>query len=116
MSPASILTSASLARTTDSQGRQRLWKLVSKAAGIGAGMATRAAITKAWTARTGDDPPSNPGDPSVAWSQALAWSVALGVGVAVARTLGQRGAVKAWTEATGQLPPGFGEASPGRAW
>lgn len=116
MFPARILTTAALTRTTDSAGRQRMWKAVSTAAAIAAGMATRTLITKAWTARTGEEPPQNPGDPSVAWPQAIAWSAGLGVGVGVARTLGQRGAAKAWTEATGQLPPGFGEASPGRAW
>jgi hypothetical protein len=94
----------------------KLWTVWSSLAGIAAGMATRTLIQKAWTARTGDDPPSNPADPDVAWPQALAWSAALGVGVGVARTIGQRGAAKAWTEATGELPPGFGEASPGRAW
>lgn len=116
MSLARILTSSSLVRTQDSESRQRMWKLVSTAAAIAAGMATRKLITKAWTARTGQEPPQNPGDPSVNWTEALAWSAGLGVGVGVARTLGQRGAVKAWTEATGELPPGFGEASPGRAW
>lgn len=116
MALARILTATSLTRTSDSKNRQRMWKLVSTAAGVAAGMATRAAITKAWTARTGQSPPQNPADPAVNWSQALAWSAGLGVGVGVARTLGQRGAVKAWTEATGELPPGFGEASPGRAW
>lgn len=113
---ARILNTAALTRTTDPASRQRTWKVVSTAAAIAAGMATRTLITKAWTARTGDEPPQNPGDPSVAWPQALAWSAGLGVGVGVARTLGQRGAAKVWTEATGQLPPGFGEASPGRAW
>lgn len=116
MSLARILTSTSSLRTTDDQSRQRMWKFVSTAAAIAAGMATRTLITKAWTARTGQEPPQNPGDPSVDWTEALAWSAGLGVGVGVARMLGQRGAVKAWTEATGELPPGFGEASPGRAW
>lgn len=111
-----MLTSTLLVRTSDSQSRERMWKLVSTGAAIAAGLATRKLITKAWTARTGQQPPENPGDPSVKWTEALAWSAGLGVGVGVARTLGQRGAVKAWTEATGDLPPGFGEASPGRAW
>lgn len=116
MSLTRILPSIGLARTSDVMNRQRMWKVVSTAAAIAAGMATRSLITKAWTARTGEQPPQNPGDPSVDWTQALAWSAGLGVGVGVARTLGQRGAAKAWTEATGELPPGFGEASPGRAW
>lgn len=116
MSPARILTTTGLARTTGATARQRMWKVVSTAAAIAAGMATRSLITKVWTARTGEAPPENPGDPAVAWPQALAWSAGLGVGVGVARALGQRGAAKAWTEATGELPPGFGEASPGRAW
>lgn len=112
---ASMLT-ARVTDDRDDRARQMLWKAASTLAGVGAGMATRNLVTRAWQSRTGEEPPQNPGDPGVAWTQALAWSVGLGVGVGVARTLAARGAAKAWTEATGELPPGFGEASPGRAW
>lgn len=119
MTPIRHLTSTLAVKMTDSDGdrqQQMLWKALSTLAGVGAGVATRALVTKAWESRTGEEPPQNPGDPAVAWTQALAWSVGLGVGVGVARTVAARGAAKAWTEATGELPPGFGEASPGRAW
>ena len=94
----------------------RLWKAWSTLAGVGAGMAARNLMQKAWERQTGAEPPANPADPGVAWSQALSWSVAVGIGVAIARTVGQRGAAKAWAKQTGELPPGFGESSPGRAW
>ena len=98
------------------RSQARLWKVWSTLAGVGAGVATRNLLQKAWTKRTGEEPPANPADPGVDWVQALLWSAGLGVGVGVARTVAQRGAAKVWTEQTGELPPGFGEASPGRAW
>lgn len=102
------LTTATQLQGRDAEdGRQRLWRLWSTLAGVGAGIATRKLITRAWTARTGQPPPSNPADPSVAWPQALAWSAGLGVGVGVARTLAQRGAARAWVQATGTTPPGL---------
>lgn len=103
-------------RTGPDRRQQRLWKLWSTLAGVGAGVATRMLLQKAWTSRTGQEPPANPADPQVTWPQALTWSAALGVGVGVARTVAARGAARAWSEATGELPPGFGEAAPGRAW
>lgn len=88
-------------------GGQGLWKAWSTLAGVGAGMATRMLVTKAWEARTGAPPPANPADPNVRWPQALAWSAGLGVGIGVARTIAQRGAARAWTAATGAPPPGL---------
>lgn len=96
-------------------GRQRMWKAWSTLAGVGAGVATRMLIQKAWSARTGEAPPDNPADPAVAWPQALAWSAGLGVGVGIARTVAQRGAARAWTRATGGTPPGLTTAATGRA-
>ena len=89
------------------EGSRRLWKAWSTLAGVGAGMATRTLVTKAWEARTGEPPPANPADPAVRWPQALAWSAGLGVGIGVARTVAQRGAARAWTAATGTAPPGL---------
>lgn len=96
---------------TDDRAQQTMWKAWSTLAAVGAGIATRNLVQKMWTNRTGEEPPQNPGDPSVDWPQALAWSVGLGVGVGVARTLGQRGAATAWTKATGDLPPGFARSA-----
>lgn len=116
MTPVRMLSSILPSLTDTGAGQQKLWKVWSTLAGVGAGIGTRKLIQKAWESRTGQAPPNNPADPGVAWPQALAWSASLGVGVGVARTVAQRGAARAWTEATGELPPGFGEASPGRAW
>lgn len=88
-------------------GRQRAWQAWSTLAGVGAGLATRTLIKKLWQARTGEEPPENPADPAVRWSQALGWAVGLGIGVGVARTVAQRGAAKAWEQATGTPPPGI---------
>ena len=103
-----LLTGTLLAQAAkDDRAQRTLWKAWSTLAAVGAGLATRSLVQKVWTSRTGDEPPENPGDPSVDWHEALAWSAGLGVGVGVARTLAQRGAASAWTKATGELPPGF---------
>jgi hypothetical protein len=116
MTPARTLTTMLPLRSDTARRQQRMWKVWSTLAGVAAGIGTRMLLQKAWTARTGEEPPANPATPGVAWPEALAWSAGLGVGVGVARTVAARGAAKVWTEATGELPPGFGEASPGRAW
>ena len=66
------------------------------AAAIGAGVATRTLITKAWTASTGEEPPNDPTAPGVSWQQALTWAAATGVGVGVGRVVGRRFAAKAF--------------------
>ena len=107
-----LLTGTVLAQAADDDRAQKtLWKAWSTLAAVGAGLATRNLVQKAWTNQTGEEPPQNPGDPSVDWHQALAWSAGLGVGVGVARTMAQRGAAKAWTKATGNLPPGFARSA-----
>ena len=115
MLPMYLLTRLLPTRTGGNGGSPKLWKAWSTLAGVGAGMATRMLIQKAWKARTGEEPPANPADPAVAWPQALAWSAGLGVGVGVARTVAQRGAARAWTEATGEMPPGLATSATGRA-
>lgn len=112
MSPLPFLPTA-LSPEDHDDGGQRLWKAWSTLAGVGAGMATRMLVTKAWETRTGEPPPANPADPAVRWSQALAWSAGLGVGIGVARTVAQRGAARAWTAATGTTPPGLGDGGKG---
>lgn len=94
----------------DTVGEDRLWNAASAAAGVAATLAVRRLVSRAWRARTGEDPPSNPAQPGVSWGRAIAWSVATGIGVAVARTVAQRGAARAWARATGEVPPGLQEA------
>lgn len=99
---------------TDRRRKQQLWKVWSTLAGVGAGLATRTLLQKAWESRTGEAPPDNPADPAVAWPAALAWSTGLGVGVGIARTIAQRGAAKVWSDRTGETPPGLTPAVTGR--
>ncbi len=107
-----LVTGTVLAQAASNDRAQKtMWKAWSTLAAVGAGLATRNLVQKMWVKQTGEEPPQNPGDPSVGWHEALAWSAGLGVGVGVARTLGQRGAAKAWTKATGELPPGFARSA-----
>ncbi len=94
----------------DTVGEDRLWNAASAVAGVAATLAVRRLVSRAWQARTGEDPPSNPAQPGVSWAQAITWSVATGIGVAVARTIAQRGAARVWAKATGKVPPGLQEA------
>ena len=86
-----------------------LWRVLTTLAAIATGVATRRLIAAAWGAVAGGDPPRNPAEREVGWSDALAWAVAAGVAVSVARVVARRGAVSAWESATGDLPPGIGD-------
>jgi Protein of unknown function (DUF4235) len=69
-------------------------KAVSALAGAAAAFVTRKAMTFAWTKATGKEPPGKAEDPDVALGEALAWTVVVGIGVAVARVLAVRFAVR----------------------
>lgn len=69
-------------------------KAVSTLAGAAAAFVARKAMTFAWTKATGKEPPGKAEDPDVALGEALAWTVVVGIGVAVARVLAVRFAVR----------------------
>ena len=69
-------------------------KAVSTLAGAAAAFVARKAMTLAWTKATGKEPPGKAEDPDVALGEALAWTVVVGIGVAVARVLAVRFAVR----------------------
>lgn len=88
------------------QGEQdTAYRALSTVAAIGAGILVRNLVSRVWTHTTGEEPPANPADPSVAWRQALGWAVATGAAVGVARVLGRRLAAGAWTKASGKSAP-----------
>ena len=75
--------------------------VVMTAAAIGAGVATRKVCKKLWTKWRGEEPPVNPADSQVSWSDALIWAASVGAAVGVARVLSRRSttaAVRQWKE------------------
>lgn len=112
---ATIATALARTDTGRSTGRKVTWSATQWLAAFGAGLAAKKAITAAWTSSRGTEPPANPADPTVDWTEAVGWSLAIGVGYGVARTLGKRAAAAGWQAATGELPPGFdGDPTDGR--
>ena len=83
----------------DQDTAYRAWSTM---AAIGAGLLTRKLMSRLWTEVTGEDPPANPADPSVAWRDALTWAAATGVAVGVGRVVGRRLAAGAWAKAGGE--------------
>jgi len=69
-------------------------KAISTAAGLAAAFVARKAIGFVWTKVMGREPPGKAEDPDVAIGEALAWTVVLGIGVAVARLLAIRLALR----------------------
>ena len=84
------------------------WKAVSTLAGIAGAMGTRKLTSAVWSAFSSRDaePPLNPADRRIAWSEAVQWAVAAGVGAAQGRLVSQRLAAAGWEAATGDPPPG----------
>jgi hypothetical protein len=86
-----------------------VWKVVSTGVGVLSGVLVRQAIGFGWKKLTSgrEDPPLNPADRRVSWSEGLQWAVASGIGVGVARLVGDRLAARGWEAATGHPPPGI---------
>ena len=54
------------------------------------------ALSRGWRAVRGDDPPTDPEHPDVAWKEALAWAAISGVTVALVGLAARRGAAAGW--------------------
>ncbi len=54
-------------------------------AGMAGAMAVRSAITKAYAARNGTEPPVDPGAEGAGWRQAIGWTALMASGAAVGR-------------------------------
>jgi hypothetical protein len=85
------------------------WKIISTGVGVLSGVLVRQAIGLVWKTVTNDreEPPLNPADRRISWSEGLQWAVASGVGVGIARLVSDRLAARGWEAATGHLPPGI---------
>jgi hypothetical protein len=90
--------------------RQKLaWKVVSMSTGILGGIAVRKVLEALWKTFTSgrEDPPLNPADRRISWSEGLQWAVAAGVGAGIGRLVSERLAAAGWEAATGSPPPGI---------
>jgi hypothetical protein len=82
-----------------------LWMAVMAGATTLAGMAVNRSLDGAWRLAMREDPPDDPGSPSVEWRHAILWTVATGVVVGLGRLLARRGAAAGWELVTGEYPP-----------
>jgi hypothetical protein len=97
-----------LTRPNDSDRRRQLaWKGVSTLSAVLGGIATRKLLEIGWSTVKSSDPPGNPADRRVSWSQAVQWAIATGVGVGIGRLVSERLAATGWEVATGTEPPGM---------
>jgi hypothetical protein len=80
-------------------------KVMTIAVSIPVGIATKKVIERAWTAARPKDPPREPSDPDVRWTDAVAWAAISAVGVVAADLIARRGAESLWRTLTGSEPP-----------
>ena len=101
-------TPAAAIRGSDRNARLA-WKGVSSLLAIGGGLVTRQILQMLWSkfARSEHEPPLNPADRRISWSEAAIWAVASGVGVGLGRLVSERAAAKGWELASGEAPPGI---------
>jgi hypothetical protein len=100
---------------SDTIGRERIWRVVSTATGIVSAMVAKNLIRRAYRVIRRDEP-TTAFDPTVerfSLPNALLWAVAGGVGLVVAKMVGDRLAAIGWKAATGSAPPGRSKASVG---
>jgi len=71
-----------------------LSRAVGTFAAVAAAMGTRKLVTVGWKKVTGKEPPGDPGDPQVRFSEALSWAILLGVTMETARLVAQRAIVR----------------------
>jgi hypothetical protein len=81
------------------------WKALSLVSGALAAIAVRKLLGSAWPGA--NQPPLNPANRRINWTEALVWGVASGIGAGVARVVSKRTAAAAWEKATGKPPPGI---------
>lgn len=87
----------------ESTKKQIAWSAVAWGAAVGAAwLATRGtqAARSRISGHGGDDD-------EVTWREAILWAVVAAVVAGVARSLGRKGAARAWTAVIGEEPPGL---------
>lgn len=83
----------------------KVFSAFSLVAAIGAAAVAKKALTTAWRAATGKNPPANPADPDVGMGEAVMFAAVSGTLIGVARMLAARRAAGYYAKSTGHLPP-----------
>ena len=83
------------------------WNVAVGGAAILGAIAARKLLHTGWRLAMHRDPPENPADPRVDWTEALVWSALTGAAIGISRMLAQRAATSGWEHATGHAPPMF---------
>ena len=96
-----------MAKDKSQKDSSKVWSIFSLAAALFGATVARKTVTKGWQAATGKNPPANPADPDVDFTEALLWATASGTFVQIARMLATRKAAHYYAKSTGHLPPGL---------
>jgi hypothetical protein len=93
----------------ESRSEEFGWKALSTVSAIAGGIVTRKLVSAVYAALSREevDPPLNPADRRIGWSDAVPWAIAAGVGAGIGRLVSQRVAAAGWERATGSSPPGM---------
>ena len=81
-----------------------LWRVVGTGSAVLAAAVAQKALSTAWRAATGEDPPTIPEDPDTEWKDAVAWALLSGAVLGLARLFATRRAAIAFRRSTGELP------------
>ncbi len=90
----------------------QIWNGLASAAAIGAVVATKPMIERAYRMTFRKEAPGNPASRDVDWSEALMWALFTGALVGVIRLIAQRAAAGAWAKKRGDYPPALASTRP----
>jgi hypothetical protein len=85
--------------------RKHVWAIVATAAVAVSSLLVQKGLDQAWRIAKDEDPPADPSDRNVDWTDAIVWTVATGVAVGLGRLVARRGAAAGWHRLTGDAPP-----------
>lgn len=85
--------------------RKHVWAIVATAAVAVSSLLVQKGLDQAWRLAKDEDPPADPSDRNVDWTDAIVWTVATGVAVGLGRLVARRGAAAGWHRLTGDAPP-----------
>ncbi|MCA0251555.1 MAG: DUF4235 domain-containing protein [Actinobacteria bacterium] len=86
------------------EGSRLLWKLYAGAIGAVAALAVNKALTAAWRAATGSEPPVSD-DPDARAREVVLWAAASATGIAIATVAVNRFAASSWERVIGSPAP-----------
>ncbi|MGY4720811.1 DUF4235 domain-containing protein [Naumannella cuiyingiana] len=81
-----------------------LWKIYAGLLGAATTFVAQKAVSGAWKAVTGDEPPS-PSDPDAPLGQAVIWALSSAIGIGVTQLLINRFTARRWRAAMGDDNP-----------